>query len=108
MVKAWLKDNEFKEFPVISWNQGAAFDEIYENGFKVKALIGSAEERIFRCDGIFLMKCSPGTAALVAEDTQDPLHLLRVEFVFLLIFACLVIVSVDIFKTFARFQFQTA
>jgi hypothetical protein len=39
-IKAWLKENEFKELPVISWERGAAFDAIHEKGFRLKAIIG--------------------------------------------------------------------
>jgi len=40
-MKSWLKQNGFKELPVIPWNQGAIFDEIKEKGLKIKAIIGS-------------------------------------------------------------------
>ncbi|MFZ3136489.1 MAG: hypothetical protein WA126_03745 [Thermodesulfovibrionales bacterium] len=40
-IKAWLKENEFIELPVISWRQGAVFDDIHKKGLKIKAMIGS-------------------------------------------------------------------
>jgi hypothetical protein len=43
MTKAWLKDNAFGELPVISWEQGDAFDMISRKGFQLKAVIGSAQ-----------------------------------------------------------------
>ncbi len=39
-VKAWLKENEFVELPVVSWREGAVFHEILEKGLKIKAIIG--------------------------------------------------------------------
>ncbi|MEW6215248.1 MAG: hypothetical protein AB1478_08650 [Nitrospirota bacterium] len=42
-IKAWLKKNEFIELPLVSWRQGAIFDEISEKGFKIKAIIGSPD-----------------------------------------------------------------
>lgn len=39
-VKAWLKENEFIELPVVPWKQGDIFDEIAQNDLKVKAIIG--------------------------------------------------------------------
>jgi len=43
MIKTWLKDNAFRELPVISWEQGDVFDEICKKGFHLKAVIGSAQ-----------------------------------------------------------------
>ncbi len=43
IIRTWLKENAFKELPVISWEQGEAFDEISKKGFKLKAVIGSAQ-----------------------------------------------------------------
>jgi len=40
-VKSWLKENGFKELPVIPWKQGMIFDEIKEKGLRIKAIIGS-------------------------------------------------------------------
>ena len=39
-IKAWLKKNKFVILPVISWDQGVVFNEIIEQGFKIKAVIG--------------------------------------------------------------------
>ncbi len=41
-AKKWLKENSFVELPVVRWKRGLIFDEIIENGLKIKALIGSA------------------------------------------------------------------
>lgn len=41
-AKNWLKENGFVELPVVTWKKGLIFDEIIENGLKIKALIGSA------------------------------------------------------------------
>ena len=40
-VKSWLKQNGFKELSVLPWGQGAIFDEIKDQGLKIKAVIGS-------------------------------------------------------------------
>jgi len=40
-IKVWLKQNGFKESPVLQWNQGMIFDEIKGKGLKIKAVIGS-------------------------------------------------------------------
>lgn len=40
-LKTWLKKNGFKELPIVSWKGGAIFDEIYEEGLRIKAIIGS-------------------------------------------------------------------
>ncbi len=42
-MKAWLKENEFIELPVVPWKQGDIFDEIAQNDLKVKAIIASPE-----------------------------------------------------------------
>ncbi len=39
-IKKWLKKNKFVISPVIPWDQGVAFNEIIEQGFKIKAVIG--------------------------------------------------------------------
>jgi hypothetical protein len=39
-IKALLKKNKFIILPVISWDQGVVFNEIIEQGFKIKAVIG--------------------------------------------------------------------
>ncbi len=40
-IKAWLKENGFKDLPVIPCAQGIIFDEIKEKGLRIKAVIGS-------------------------------------------------------------------
>jgi hypothetical protein len=42
-IKEWLKKNEFPELPVIQWKQGSAFKDLYDEGFKIKAVIGSPD-----------------------------------------------------------------
>ncbi len=39
VVKKWLKENGFQEAPLIRWRQGAIFDEIKEDGLKIRAII---------------------------------------------------------------------
>jgi hypothetical protein len=39
-IKKWLKKNKFVIPPVIPWDQGVVFNEILEQGFKIKAVIG--------------------------------------------------------------------
>lgn len=39
-IKKWLKKNKFVVLPVVSWDQGMVFNEIIEQGFKIKAVIG--------------------------------------------------------------------
>lgn len=39
-IKKWLKKNKFVISPVIPWDQGVVFNEIIEQGFKIKAVIG--------------------------------------------------------------------
>jgi hypothetical protein len=41
-LKGWLKENGFIDLPIIPWKQGMIFDEIKEQGLKIKAVIGSA------------------------------------------------------------------
>ncbi len=43
MVKAFLRETEFKEAPVVPWEGGAAFEEIHERGFNLKAIIGGPQ-----------------------------------------------------------------
>ncbi|UCD87519.1 MAG: hypothetical protein JSV01_07140 [Desulfobacterales bacterium] len=40
-IKTWLEKNKFVESPVIPWRRGAIFEEIVEDGLKVKAVIGA-------------------------------------------------------------------
>jgi len=40
-IKAWMRENEFPELPVVSWSQGAIFDEIAERDLKLKAIIAN-------------------------------------------------------------------
>ncbi len=42
-IKEWLKKNEFPELPVIPWEQGSAFSNLHDEGFKIKAVIGSPD-----------------------------------------------------------------
>jgi hypothetical protein len=42
-IKEWLKKNEFPELPVIPWKQGSAFSDLHDEGFKIKAVIGSPD-----------------------------------------------------------------
>lgn len=42
-MKEWLKDHHFSALPLVPWQKGAIFDNIVEAGFRVKAVIGSAE-----------------------------------------------------------------
>jgi hypothetical protein len=43
MLKTWLRENGFSDIPLISWEQGAVFDNIHEMGFKLKSVIGSPQ-----------------------------------------------------------------
>jgi hypothetical protein len=43
MMREWLKDNHFLGSPLVSWREGAIFDDIVGAGLRVKAVIGSAE-----------------------------------------------------------------
>jgi hypothetical protein len=42
-IKEWLKKNDFPELPVIQWKQGLAFSDLHDEGFKIKAIIGSPD-----------------------------------------------------------------
>jgi len=42
-IKVWLKKNEFPEFPLIPLKQGAVFSDLHDNGFRIKAVIGSPD-----------------------------------------------------------------
>jgi len=42
-IKEWLKQNEFPELPVLPWKQGLLFDDLHDEGFKMKAIIGSPD-----------------------------------------------------------------
>jgi len=42
-IKEWLKKNEFLELPVLPWKQGSVFDDLHDEGFKMKAIIGSPD-----------------------------------------------------------------
>lgn len=42
-LKLWLKENGFMISPVVPWNNGAIFDEMYEKGFIIKAIIGGPD-----------------------------------------------------------------
>jgi hypothetical protein len=40
-TQEWLRANEFEELPVIPWKKGAVFDQVAEDGLKVKAVVGA-------------------------------------------------------------------
>ena len=40
-TKRWLKEHEFMELPVVAWRGGAIFDQIFEEGLGIKAIIAS-------------------------------------------------------------------
>ena len=40
-TQGWLRENKFMELPVIPWRKGAIFDEVAEEGLKIKAVIGA-------------------------------------------------------------------
>jgi hypothetical protein len=40
-IKVWLEENRFPESPVVPWRRGAIFEDIVEDGFKIKAVIGA-------------------------------------------------------------------
>lgn len=42
-IKEWLKKNKFPELPVLPWKQGLLFDDLHDEGFKMKAIIGSPD-----------------------------------------------------------------
>jgi hypothetical protein len=42
-IKEWLKKNEFPELPVLPWKQGLVFDDLHDEGFKIRAIIGSPD-----------------------------------------------------------------
>jgi hypothetical protein len=42
-IKEWLKKNEFPELPVIPWKLGSAFSDLHDEGFKIKAVVGSPD-----------------------------------------------------------------
>jgi hypothetical protein len=42
-IKEWLKQNGFPELPVLPWKQGLLFDDLHDEGFKMKAIIGSPD-----------------------------------------------------------------
>jgi len=42
-IKAWLKENEFLELPLIPWEQGEVFSELREAGFRIKVVIGNPD-----------------------------------------------------------------
>jgi hypothetical protein len=41
IVKTWLEENKFVKPPVVPWRGGKIFEEIVEDGLKVKAVIGA-------------------------------------------------------------------
>jgi hypothetical protein len=40
-IKEWLREHEFMQLPVVSWDQVAIFDEIAEKGLRIKAIIAA-------------------------------------------------------------------
>lgn len=42
-VKEWLRKNKFPDLPLIPWEQGTVFSEFSEEGFRIKAVIGSSD-----------------------------------------------------------------
>lgn len=42
-LKELLKRNEFPELPVIPWKQGLLFSDLHDEGFKIRAIIGSPD-----------------------------------------------------------------
>jgi hypothetical protein len=42
-VRAWLKENEFPELPVLPWRRGEIFDEIAQKDLRVKAIIAGSK-----------------------------------------------------------------
>ena len=42
-VKAWLKENQFIELPVVPWKQGKMFDKIVQEGLRIKAIVADPE-----------------------------------------------------------------
>lgn len=41
-IRAWLKENEFPEAPLLGWRGGRVFDEVVDRGLEVEAVVGSA------------------------------------------------------------------
>jgi hypothetical protein len=42
-VRAWLKENDFPDQPVLSWNRGDVLEEMKEKDLSIKAVVGGAE-----------------------------------------------------------------
>jgi hypothetical protein len=63
-LKAWLKDHEFPELPVIPWDQGRVFDEISEKGFTIRALVAGPD--------VIESSKKYKPHAFSFEDTDDP------------------------------------
>jgi len=62
-LKEWLERNEFPELPVIPWKQGSVFSDLHEEGFKIRAIIGSP-------DVIYSAK-EHKSLAFTFEETED-------------------------------------
>jgi len=65
-IKEWLKKNEFPELPVLPWKQGLLFDDLHDEGFEMKAIIGSP-------DVIYSAK-DYKPLAFTFEETEDALE----------------------------------
>ncbi len=65
VIKAWLKENEFPEAPLLSWRGGYVFDDIVDKGLKVKAVVGSAAvvESALEYEGAKLFSFEPSDEA---------------------------------------------
>lgn len=68
-IKAWLKQNGFKDLPVIPWNQGMIFDEIQEKGLKIKAIIGS--QSLIESGKVYKPRAFSFEEAENAEEVKD-------------------------------------
>jgi len=42
-IKEWLKKKEFPELPVLPWRQGLLFNDLHDEGFQIRAIIGSPD-----------------------------------------------------------------
>jgi hypothetical protein len=42
-VRVWLKENDFPDAPVLSWNRGDVLGEMKEKGLSIQAVVGGAE-----------------------------------------------------------------
>ncbi|MEN6319654.1 MAG: hypothetical protein ABFD82_12955 [Syntrophaceae bacterium] len=42
-IRSWLKENNFPDAPILSWNRGDVLREIKEKDLSIKAIVGGAE-----------------------------------------------------------------